>query len=255
MMTYRSCPHCRKAQPSDAKFCNNCGAALPAMPDSGQSGSSRARGMLLLGIAVGAGMMGLLSLMLLGGKAPAQAEQAGESIYDSASVAPALWQGNVLMSDPAQGESLNEKCVSPVLGSDLTRTQVRSITVLDSLEACPENAWDVSENGDGSVMAWTEESGDLFDLYIAGEGGVVAPADCSELFAGYENAGTIQFQGSFHTENTTDMTKVITAEMRLPVTSSTWGTAEVRVVRALLSIPFRVSFRSVKSSPNHTLSS
>ena len=28
MVTYRSCPHCRKAQPSDAKFCNNCGAKL-----------------------------------------------------------------------------------------------------------------------------------------------------------------------------------------------------------------------------------
>ena len=68
-----------------------------------------------------------------------------------------------------------------MLGSDLTRTQVCSVTVLDSLEACPEDAWDVSENGDGSVMAWTEESGDLFDLYLAGEGGVAAPADCSEL--------------------------------------------------------------------------
>ena len=225
------------------------------MPDAEKSNPVRGRSMLLAGIAVGVGVMALLSL-LLGRDAPARTEQAGEGVYDSAQTAPAArWQDNVLMADPAQGEPLNEKCVSPVLGSDLTRTQVRSITVLDSLEACPENAWDVSENGDGSVMAWTEESGDLFDLYIAGEGGVAAPADCSELFAGYENAGTIQLQGSFHTENTTDMTKVITAEMRLPVTSSTWGTAEVRVVRALLSIPFRVSFRSVKSSPSSAVRS
>lgn len=204
-MAYRSCPRCRKAQPPDAKFCSSCGAALPAVPESGRSGPGRAGGMLLAGIAVGVGAMALLFL-LLGRDAPARAEQADENIYDSAQADPAArWQSNVLMADPARGETLNEKCVSSVLGSGLTRTQVRSITVLDSLSACPAAAWDVSESGDGSVMAWTEENGDLFDLYIAGEGGVAAPADCSELFAGYENAGSIQFRDSFHTEHATDM--------------------------------------------------
>lgn len=216
MMTYRSCPHCRKAQPVEAKFCSNCGAALPAAPDRAQTGAGSTRGMLLLGIAVGVGVMGLLSLVLSGRETPTHTEQADEVIYDSAQAAPAArWQDNVLMADPAQGKTVNEKYGSSVLGSDLTRTQVCSVTVLDSLEACPEDAWDVSENGDGSVMAWTEESGDLFDLYLAGEGGVAAPADCSELFACYENAGAMRFNGAFHTENTADMNSMFAHSYRL----------------------------------------
>ena len=216
MMTYRSCPHCRKAQPVEAQFCSNCGAALPAAPDRAHAGAGSARGMLLLGIAVGVGVMGLLSLVLSGRETPTHTEQAEEVIYDSAQAAPAArWQDNVLMADPAQGKTVNEKYGSSVLGSDLTRTQVCSVTVLDSLEACPEDAWDVSENGDGSVMAWTEESGDLFDLYLAGEGGVAAPADCSELFACYENVGAMRFNGAFHTENTADMNSMFAHSYRL----------------------------------------
>lgn len=206
MMEYRSCPRCRKAQPTDAKFCNNCGASLPPLPDFGQSSPRRARGTILLGIVVGVGLMGILALMLFGKKTPTRVEQANEGSHEAEQTTPvANWQRNVMMSDPAEGETLNEKYVSSVLGSDLTRTQVCSVTVLDSLEACPGNAWDVSENEDGSVMAWTEEDGDQVDLYIAGEGGVAAPADCSELFACYENAQSIQFQDAFHTENTSDM--------------------------------------------------
>ena len=206
MMEYRSCPRCRKAQPTDAKFCNNCGASLPPLPDFGQSSPRRARGTILLGIVVGVGLMGILALMLFGQKTPTRVEQANEGSHEAEQAAPvANWQRNVMMADPAQGETLNEKCVSSVLGSDLTRTQVSSITVLDSLDSCPQTAWDISENGDGSVMAWTEENGDQVDLYIAGEGGVDAPADCSELFACYENARSIRFNDSFHTENTSNM--------------------------------------------------
>ena len=64
-------------------------------------------------------------------------------------------------------------------------------------------------------MAWTEESGDLFDLYLAGEGGVAAPADCSELFARYENVGAMRFNGAFHTENTADMNSMFAHSYRL----------------------------------------
>lgn len=171
MMTYRSCPHCRKAQPVEAQFCSNCGAALPAAPDRAHAGAGSARGMLLLGIAVGVGVMGLLSLVLSGRETPTHTEQAEEVIYDSAQAAPAArWQDNVLMADLAQGKTVNEKYGSSVLGSDLTRTQVCSVTVLDSLEACPEDAGCLRKRGrlrhglDG-------ESGDLFDLYLAGECG------------------------------------------------------------------------------------
>ena len=49
--------------------------------------------MLLLGIAVGVGVMGLLSLVLSGRETPTHTEQAEEVIYDSAQAAPAARPG------------------------------------------------------------------------------------------------------------------------------------------------------------------
>ena len=115
------------------------------------------------------------------------------------------WRDNVLMADPPQGDSMDEKAGTPVLGGDLPRDRIGSITVLDTLRDCPDDAWDVSRDGDGSVMAWAEADGSLYDLYLAGDGGIAAPTDCSGLFYGYENVRAIRFNGNFHTDNTTSM--------------------------------------------------
>ena len=69
----------------------------------------------------------------------------------------------------------------------------------------PADAWDVSEAGDGSVMAWVKPNGYRYDLYIGAEGGVSAGKSCSGLFSGYENAIHITFGEAFHTENVQDM--------------------------------------------------
>ena len=69
---------------------------------------------LLLGIAVGVGVMGLLSLVLSGRETPTHTEQADEVIYDSAQAAPAArWQDNVLMADPAQGRPSTKNTAVP----------------------------------------------------------------------------------------------------------------------------------------------
>ena len=68
------------------------------------------------------------------------------------------------------------------------------------------DAWDVSGSRDGSVVAWAEKNGKLYDLYIAAEGGVIAPDDCQGLFCDYRQLKSIAFNGAFHTGNTKDMT-------------------------------------------------
>lgn len=89
-----------------------------------------------------------------------------------------------------------------LVGGMLDRSQVTSITFLDTLSTMPDSAWDVSEERNGSVMAWLENGTDLF---IAGEGGVTANADSSDLFSGYMRAESIRFNDCFYTDNVTSM--------------------------------------------------
>ncbi len=117
-----------------------------------------------------------------------------------------------MMSDPApSGRFINGIYDFLVLGNqNYGRSQISSITVLDSM--APVNwaeGWDVSLQGNESVMAWAAalETGG-YDLYIAGEGGVCAPKSCRGLFSGYQMLKRIDFNGAFHTENTTDMKKL-----------------------------------------------
>ena len=87
---------------------------------------------------------------------------------------------NILMADIATlsyNDSGNH-IIPPVFGSEILRTEIKTITFLDSVDSVPEKAWDVSEKNNGAVWAWVEPNGDLYNLYIAGQGGVVAPKNC-----------------------------------------------------------------------------
>ncbi|MCC8047374.1 MAG: BspA family leucine-rich repeat surface protein [Clostridiales bacterium] len=121
--------------------------------------------------------------------------------------------GNVMMSD-----SPDNIYYIPLRALDgkYTRGSIISITFLDTLENMPEDAWDVSEKRDGSVMAWVvlnEERSSFrkgysdvlrYDMYIGGEGGVDANPDCSYLFYDY-NLDSIEFNTCFYTGNVTNM--------------------------------------------------
>lgn len=81
----------------------------------------------------------------------------------------------------------------PVLGNDAyRREQIAGVTFVGTLSGAGEGAWDISAAGDGSVLAWAEPSGELFDLYIGGEGGVRV-MNANSLFHGYRNAKRITF--------------------------------------------------------------
>ena len=90
---------------------------------------------------------------------------------------------------------------SSVLGSDIQRASITSVRFESSLAGAPGDAWDVSAEGNGSVLAWVTDGA----LTIAGKGGVRANADSSHLFAGYSAASIIDFNGCFYTDGVQNM--------------------------------------------------
>lgn len=84
--------------------------------------------------------------------------------------------------------------------------QIKTLTFLDTLKDAPADAWDASYLENRQVLAWAVENGSLYDLYIAAEGGVVAPYDCSYLFEDFSKLERIYFNDAFHTSFVTDMT-------------------------------------------------
>lgn len=86
-----------------------------------------------------------------------------------------------------------------VFGSSISKESIASIKFLRSLAGAPKDAWDVSEARDRSVLAWVTPVGNygMYDLSIAGDGGVWAPEDCTYLFAGYRWMNSLDFNNAF----------------------------------------------------------
>ena len=93
-----------------------------------------------------------------------------------------------------------------VFGRKMDRTKITTIYFRNKKENIGEDAWDVSEKQNGSIMAWTEEKRDGFkDLYLAANGNILANKDCSMLFTGYENLKKFVGLQYFRTDQTEDM--------------------------------------------------
>ena len=129
-----------------------------------------------------------------------------KGIRTSAQGQKADWRNNVLRSDELPGyiSSIGaQKC--KVFRSQYLRKEISSVTFLDTLRGMPDDAWDVSEAGNRSVMAWVKPNDALYDLYIGAEGGMRVGKDCSEMFVGYVNAERISFGTVLHTEGVENM--------------------------------------------------
>lgn len=119
------------------------------------------------------------------------------------------WENNVLMAAPSDIYDLAfEAAYMPVFGSDITRQEIGTVTFLSTVKDAPVDAWDVSVDHSGSVLAWVIRNGDLYDLYIAGNGGVNGVYACQNLFTGYVNLTNIDFADSFHTEQSINMSRM-----------------------------------------------
>ena len=113
---------------------------------------------------------------------------------------------NILMSD-GSGRGVDGKYYGTVLGSELSRDRIVTVTFLDTLETMTDSAWDVSQSKNGTVMAWTEPNAverPNLDLFIGAEGKIQAES-CFELFRGYYNVKKIEFNDCFDTSQVTDM--------------------------------------------------
>ena len=159
---------------------------------------------LMLGIWIGTGIGSSKTTQ------PPESEQL-QSPPETTAPSESGWEANLLRADPVPYQSKyawdrgDEAKVFPVLGSEYRREQIASVTFLDTLADAPEDVWDVSEAGDGRVVAWVTPANELYDLYIAAESGVNAANACADLLAGYSNAKTINFGEAFHTTGATDM--------------------------------------------------
>ncbi len=83
--------------------------------------------------------------------------------------------------------------------------KARSICFRDTLSGLPKDAWDLSQERNGSVMAYLGRGFDRLTLTVCGEGGVWAPEDCRALFWDLDNLRSVDFGGCFHTENCRSM--------------------------------------------------
>ena len=92
-----------------------------------------------------------------------------------------------------------------VFGASIDKYSIGEIWFLDSVKDAPESSWDASAGRDGTVLAWTEQMGDFSRLYLAAEGGVIAPENCDNLFSGFGFLQKIAFNDAFHTEDTRSM--------------------------------------------------
>ena len=116
------------------------------------------------------------------------------------------WKNNVLRSDEITWVlNLDERKKHSVFGSQYRREQIQSVTFLDTLAEMPADAWDASEAGNRSVMAWVKPNGELYDLYIGAEGGMRTGESCAAMFAGYVNAERITFGSALHTKGARNM--------------------------------------------------
>ncbi|MCH5269174.1 MAG: protein kinase [Lachnospiraceae bacterium] len=162
------------------------------------------------------------------GTTPEQTGSEGNTVHNSAD-----WRGNVLRADALENGS-GQGNDHTVLGSHINRQDISSITILDSLETMPDNAWDVSADNSGKVMAWTIAGNEGYELYIGAEGGIEANANCSGLFAYYVNVTEININGNLHTENTTDMSMMFAGcEKLASLNLNGYDTSNVTTVRGM----------------------
>ena len=102
-------------------------------------------------------------------------------------------------------ENIESEQEEPAFHTQAKRKEVATITFLNYVDPEVENTVDASALQNGSVRAWAVPNGNLYDLYIAADGGVFASEDSSSLFREMINLTTIRFNDAFDTSRAENM--------------------------------------------------
>ena len=82
-----------------------------------------------------------------------------------------------------------------------TRGEVKTVTFRSSLTGAPSGAWDVSDAGDRSILAWMDGG----NLYVAANGRIAPNPYASHMFVYFVNVRKIDFGDCVDTSNVTKM--------------------------------------------------
>ena len=116
--------------------------------------------------------------------------------------------------------------------SQYLRKDVKTLTFQSSLKNASSSAWDVSEAGDRSVLAWMDNG----DLYVAADGAIAPNSDASWLFQDFVNLKTIDFGDCFVTSNVTNTSAMFAGCERLTeLDLSGFDTSNVKYMYGMFS--------------------
>ena len=87
------------------------------------------------------------------------------------------------------------------------REDVYYVSFLSSLKSAPSDAWDMSDAGDGSILAWMSGN----NLYVASNGKIAPNPDASNMFRRFINLKAINFGDNFDTSNVTSMANMFSS--------------------------------------------
>ena len=96
----------------------------------------------------------------------------------------------------------SEYANTPFWGQEqYTRGEVKTVTFRSSLTGAPSGAWDVSDAGDRSILAWMDGG----NLYVAANGRVAPNPYAARMFHYFVNLQKIDFGNCFDTSNVVSM--------------------------------------------------
>lgn len=189
---------------------------------------------MLLGCGIGVIAMLLLALTFFGTSKEQDSSETDTLEVQQDEINPLdTWQDvkrYPMMSDKdGSGED-----TAKVFGSEYLRTDISEIRFLNTMEGVPADSWDISADASGNVKAWVDAQN---VLYIAADGIVLAPYDCSFLFSWYKNVKTIDFNQCFDTSQVTNMDCMFQAcESMTSVDVEGFDTSEVLHMEGMFSL-------------------
>lgn len=139
---------------------------------------------------------------------PAKQQPVKQKPVQSVKAAPqnGAWQNNWLMASVLGKGMRSAWGDEEFLKLRISRKDVGTVTFLDTTKAAPADAVDVSGRRNRTVLAWAQKNDSLYDVTIAGDGGISGAGGCRNLFAGCSNLRRIDFNGCFHTDDAKAMT-------------------------------------------------